>query len=67
MDIGEDRHRCEVRALLVWRQENGRQFVDEWIAAVEKSRGKAAADKLVSDAKRQWSKGNRGKPSDWRD
>lgn len=66
MDIAEHRHRCEVRAVLRWRVIEGGDWVRDWLAGVEQKRGKAAADQLREDARRQWSLGNRGEPGDWR-
>ena len=62
----EHRHRCEVRQVLRWRMQHGREWVQDWLAGVERFRGKPAADRIRTDAASQWAAGNRGKPDDWR-
>lgn len=63
----EHRHRCEVRQLIAWRVERGRYWLRDWLAGVEKIRGKAARARLEQDIAQQWSLGNRGKSGDWRE
>lgn len=65
-DAGQHRHRCEVRQLLLWRVQHGREWVREWLQRVERGRGAGAAERLRSDAALQWGRGNRGDRGDWR-
>jgi hypothetical protein len=65
-DIERIRHQCEVRQVLRWRVEHGREWVRDWLAGVAKRRGHGAADRLDADAREQWTRGNRGAVSDWR-
>lgn len=60
------RHRCEVRQLLRWRVERGREWLRTWLAGVERIRGKAALLRLEADIRTQWELGNRGARDDWR-
>jgi hypothetical protein len=46
--------------------QHGREWVQDWLAGVERFRGKPAADRIRTDAASQWAAGNRGKPDDWR-
>jgi hypothetical protein len=65
----EARHRAEVRSVLRWRESEGREWVQQWLygpKGVEKTRGKAAADRIAADAAEQWRLGNRGAWGDWR-
>lgn len=62
----EHRHRCEVRQLLAWRRQRGRTWLRDWLAGVEKIRGKAAKARLEADILAQWQRGNRGAAGDWR-
>lgn len=62
----EHRHRCEVRQVLAWRAERGLRHALDFIAAVCKFRGEAAAQQLRDDCRTQWSAGNRGADGDWR-
>lgn len=59
----DHRHRCEVRQLLLWRQQHGMQWVREWLDAAAKRRD---TQQLRSDATQQWARGNRGQHGDWR-
>lgn len=44
------RHECEVRMLVRMYQTSGKEAVREYLALVEKHRGKEAHDKLRMDA-----------------
>jgi hypothetical protein len=61
------RHQCEVRWLLrkIDAARDKKRASDEYIALVRKARGDVAADKLVTDSRSQWGKGNRGLNEDW--
>lgn len=59
------RHLCEVRLMLVWRAQGKREAVFQHFADIERSRGKAAAERLKRDAIAQWAKGNRGAAREW--
>ena len=61
----QHRHRCEVRQLLAWRVQRGRVWLRDWLAGVEKVRGKAGRERLEADIVAQWNRGNRGKPGVW--
>ena len=63
----EHRHRCEVRQLLAWRAERGRQWLRDWLAGIEKARGAAARKRLEDDIVQQWQRGNRGAAGQWQD
>ena len=65
-DDEQHRHRCEVRQLLRWRVQHGRDWVREWLQRVEQGRGAGAAERLQLDCSRQWQLGNRGGDGDWR-
>lgn len=65
-DHEAERHRCEVRQLLRWRQQHGSEWAQQWLAEVAQRRGQAAADLLSADARQQWQAGNRGAAGDWR-
>ena len=65
-DADQHRHRCEVRQLLLWRAQHGREWVREWLSGVERRRGPDAAQRMRSDAALQWGRGNRGESCDWR-
>lgn len=60
------RHRCEVRQLLRWRVEHGREWLRQWLAGVERVRGKGTLQRLEADIRQQWERGNRGARDDWR-
>lgn len=60
------RHRCEVRQVLRWRVEKGREWTRAWLNGVERARGKACADRLRAECREQWERGNRGARDDWR-
>lgn len=62
----ERRHRCEVRQLIAWRVERGREWLRDYLAQVERVRGKPARQSLEADILAQWSLGNRGNRGDWR-
>jgi hypothetical protein len=67
MRIDEEwRHQCEVRQVLMWRATMGGLWVRKWLSAVAAARGKPSANRLGSDAREQWSRGNRGLAADWR-
>ena len=65
------RHQCEVRQLLLWRQDRGRTWVHEYInggpkvRGIRQHRGDAAADRLLADCQAQWAAGNTGQPGEW--
>jgi hypothetical protein len=75
------RHQCEVRQLLRWRQEKGREWAHEFIngrietmasgrrapvvKGVRQQRGDAAADRLMEDCRAQWAAGNTGEDGVW--
>lgn len=65
-EVEQHRHRCEVRQVLRWRLEHGREWVREWLAGVAQKRGRAAANALQRDAAEQWQRGNRGGHDEWR-
>lgn len=77
----EHRHRCEVRQILAWRVERGREWVMNFINGTTKvidgrvvrdkkglrdHRGSEAAERLMIDVLQQWERGNRGATDDWR-
>ena len=66
----EERHRSEVREWMKRRAamaaEQGKQWLRGVLVAIEKRRGKKAAERLTSDIREQWTKGNRGEWGDWR-
>lgn len=62
-DDEQHRHRCEVRQLLRWRVQHGRDWVREWLAAAARRRD---TQQLRSDATEQWARGSRGQHGDWR-
>ena len=71
------RHQCEVRQILVWRQERGREWAHDYIngrserqpsgrvlvtrKGVRQARGDAAADLILADCGEQWRLGNDGR------
>lgn len=62
----QHRHRCEVRQVLKWTAKDsgaGKRYLQ----AVERARGKDAADTLRKDLIAQWKAGNRGAEGDWRE
>lgn len=60
------RHECEVRYLREKRaQKGGTSWVANFLALVEKKRGKESRDKLNSDFVTQWSRGNIGIKDVW--
>ena len=59
------RHQCEVRQLLAWRVQRGREWLRSHLDAVEKVRGKDARARLEADILQQWTLGNRGEPRVW--
>lgn len=72
-EIEEHRHRCEVRQILRWRKEKGREYVFRWFEgggdkgkSIAALRGQEAADRLWSECAAQWSAGNRGEKGYWR-
>jgi hypothetical protein len=62
----EYRHRCEVWAVIRWREQD-RNKSSDYLQLVRKMRGGNAADKLEKDCREQWERGNRGLKGDWRD
>lgn len=64
-DDEQDRHRCEVRYLLLIGQFGAGEGKDA-ISQIAKARGQVAADRLAEEARDQWRKGNRGAAGDWR-
>jgi hypothetical protein len=62
----QHRHRCEVRQVLRWRTEHGREWVFKWLDALPHYRGAELAAQLRYDAVNQWNLGNRGAVGDWR-
>ncbi len=77
----QHRHRCEVRQILRWRLERGREWVHEFIngrevtlgsgrktierKGIRQSRGDAAAERLLADCRQQWERGNDGRDGLW--
>lgn len=59
------RHQCEVRQVLRWRNEHGREWVHEHLAGIAKKRGQPAADRLLADCIDQFGKGNSGSAGVW--
>jgi hypothetical protein len=59
----ENRHQCEVRQLIQWRQEWGLQRFQRYLQTNGFS---SRITKLREDIAEQWAKGNRGKKGDWR-
>jgi len=59
----EQRHQCEVRQLIKWRQEWGLQRFQRYLETYGFS---SRIAKLRTDIADQWAKGNRGKKGEWR-
>jgi hypothetical protein len=59
--VEQERHRCEVR----WCIQKGMTWFEGYIKGVAEKRGKEAAQRLWTDVRDQWAKGNRGKPGEW--
>ena len=59
----EQRHQCEVRQLIKWRQEWGLQRFQRYL---ETHGFSSRIAKLRTDIADQWAQGNRGKEGDWR-
>ncbi|GAA4400424.1 DUF7696 family protein [Quisquiliibacterium transsilvanicum] len=59
--LREQRHLCEVRYLCSIGARAG-----NYLALVQRHRGKDAADQLRADAREQYRRGNRGRWGDWR-
>ena len=70
MSEEEYRHQCEVREWIKRRvakgPPEGRGWLAHVLAAIEKRRGKEAAERLRNDIRQQWTLGNRGDFGDWR-
>ncbi len=63
MDTGSEefRHQCLVRYVIKLRIKNRKEameFLIKW--------GKTHKDSLEEDVRKQWFRGNRAKPNDWR-
>jgi hypothetical protein len=61
----EERHRCEVRQVLRWREQDRNKAIN-YIELVRKRRGDKMANALHKDSADQWVAGNRGLEGDWK-
>ena len=61
----EERHRCEVRQVLRWREQDRNKAIN-YIELVRKRRGDKMANALHKDSADQWIAGNRGLEGDWK-
>jgi hypothetical protein len=61
----EERHRCEVRQVLRWREQDRNKAIN-YIELVRKRRGDKMANSLHKDSADQWVAGNRGLEGDWK-
>lgn len=66
-DLETFRHRCEVRWLLQLYGREGKTGVNRYIGLVRDARGDECADRLLSDCRDQYARGNRGfEKGEWR-
>jgi hypothetical protein len=59
------RHQCEVRDIIAKRRQYGSDWAWDYLAKVEKARGKKARSALEADVVDQWRLGNRGEGGLW--
>jgi hypothetical protein len=71
LEEDQRRHECETREWIKRRAAKGPQDGKTWLGdvlkAIEKRRGKVAAERLRRDIRQQWTLGNRGEYGDWRE
>ena len=65
VDLGTERHRCEVRQVLRWRVEDRNKAL-EYLKLVREKR-KEKAKQLEDDCRKQWELGSIGDKGDWRE
>lgn len=66
-DLETFRHQCEVRWLLQKFARDGKEAGMKWLEEVRRHRGDECADRLLSDCRDQYARGNRGfEKGEWR-